>query len=77
MANSCDATEKYIDEYWSYWGGATECGMLSEIINTYSSANWHEDVDEITFTGKIWTIGEWNDDETIKIEIMDSIGTVL
>ena len=51
MGNNCEATEQYPDDYWTYWGGLGECGTGSIFAKTFSSSTWHEDVDQITFTG--------------------------
>ncbi len=45
-------------------------------MKTFSSADWHEEVDTVTFTGKIWALGSW-EGEQISVAVTDSAGNLI
>jgi hypothetical protein len=73
--NDCDATKKTCAGF-DYWGGHNECGKDNKFYRTFSQENMHPGTNKVVFTGTIWSIDSWDNEELI-ITMVDEDGDVM
>ena len=60
----------------SYFGGRHECAQGHSFTKTISVTTWHDQVETVQITGKIWIIDSWTDEE-VDITVTNSNGDEL